>query len=89
MTKKEFFEQNRNNLYPIAYISALGGIEIYGIEHGINDYIFCADGAWYGKKMISSYQHKVKIRYNSKTEPYFELYNQRYYFKDAIRTEFY
>ena len=49
MTKKEFFAQNMSNLYPIAFISALGGLEIYKIEYDINDSLFCAEGAWIGK----------------------------------------
>lgn len=88
MTKKEFFEQNRNNLHPMAYISALGGIEIYHIEHGLFDYIYCADGTWIGKKTKQNHQHKLRIFYNAKSEFYIKLYNQRYYLKDAIRTDF-
>lgn len=43
MTKKEFFSQNMSNLYPIAYLSVLGGLEIYKIEYDINDSLFCAE----------------------------------------------
>lgn len=88
MTKKEFFNQNVSNLHPIAYISVLGGIEIYHIEYGLDDYIYCADGAWCGKKTNRNHQHKLKVFYNAKSEPYIRLYNQRYYLKDAIRTNF-
>ena len=88
MTKKEFFAQNMNNLFPIAYISALGGVEIYHIEYGLVDYIYCADGAWIGKKTKRNHQHELRIFYNAKGEPYIRLYNQRYYLKDAIRTDF-
>ena len=88
MTKKEFFAQNMSNLYPIAYISELGELEIYKIEYGIEDYVFCADGAWIGKKTNPEYQHKVKIHYNSGSEAYIKLYGRRFYLKDAIRTDF-
>ena len=56
MTKKEFFAQNMSNLCPIAFISALGGLEIYKIEYDINDSLFCAEGAWIGKKTNPKYQ---------------------------------
>lgn len=88
MTKKEFFTQNMNNLYPIAYISALGGLEFYHIEYGIEDYVFCADSALIGKKRNPECQHKVKINYNFGGEAYIKLYGRRYYLKDAIRIDF-
>ena len=64
MTKKEFFAQNMSNLYPIAYLYALGGLEIYKIEYDINDYLFCAEGDWIGKKNNSEYQNKCRIYSN-------------------------
>lgn len=87
-TKKEFFTENANNLYPIAYLSALGGLEIYAIEFGINDSLFCAEGAWIGKKSNSKYQHKLRIYSNINGESYIKIRGQRYKLCDAIRTNF-
>lgn len=37
MTKKEYCENKKS----IAYYSGLNGLEIKGIEYGINDFIYC------------------------------------------------
>lgn len=86
-TKKEFFAENAN-LNPIAYISALGGLEIYAIEWDVNDSLFCAEGAWIGKKMNPKYQHKLRIYTNLNGEAYIKLYGHRYKLCEAIRTNF-
>ena len=88
MTKKEFFSQNMSNLYPIAFISALGGLEIYKIEYDINDSLFCAEGAWIGKKTNPKYQHKLGIYCNVRGEADIRSRGQRYKLCDAIRTNF-
>ena len=88
MTKKEFFSQNMSNLYPIAFISALGGLEIYKIEYDINDSLFCAEGDWIGKKTNPKYQHKLRIYSNMNGEAYIKIRGQRYKLCDAIRTDF-
>ncbi len=87
-TKKEFFTENANNLYPIAYLSALGGLEIYAIEFDTNDSLFCAEGAWIGKKSNPKYQHKLRIYSNINGESYIKIRGQRYKLCDAIRTNF-
>lgn len=64
----------------IAAISlGLVGIEIYWIEYGIDDYVYCE---YTGDK---SY-HKCKIKTNTKGESYFNLYGRHFYFHDALRT---
>ena len=55
LTKKEICIQNK----AFAYYSGFGGLEMHYVEYGIEDYIYCKSGAWYGKK---SY-HKLKIYY--------------------------
>lgn len=42
MKKKEYCMKNP----AIAYYSGLNGLEIHGIEYGIDDYIYCVSGAW-------------------------------------------
>ena len=88
MTKKEFFAQNMSELHPIAYISALGGLEIYKIEYGINDSLFCAEGSWVGKKSNPEYQHKLRIYSNKNGESYIKIRGQRYKLCDAVRIVF-
>lgn len=58
MNKRKVCENNRS----FAYISALGGVELKEIEHGINDYIYCISNAWHDKKRY----HKVRINYRVK-----------------------
>jgi len=73
-------------LHPcIAYISALGGIEIHGIEYGINEYIYCVSNAWYGGAAAKRY-HRCKVYYTPKGNPYIQLYGQRFSLNDALRT---
>lgn len=79
MTKKEYCLKNK----PIAYYSGLNGIEICGIEYGINDYIYCISGAWSGKK---SY-HKLKINYNLNGDAYIILHGYRIPLNECIRME--
>lgn len=88
MSKKEFFAQDMSNLFPIAYISALGGLEIYQIEYGIKDSLFCAEGAWIGKKTNPEYQHKLRIYSNKNGGTYIKIRGQRYKLCDAVCTFF-
>lgn len=74
MTRKEII-----NAEPIAYISALGGIEIKHIEYDIEDRIYCVSNAWHGKPTA----HKVKIYYADL--PYIVLHGQRFKLLEMIR----
>lgn len=55
MTAKEYCLKNPR----VAYYSGFNGLEIHGIEYGINDYLYCVSNVWGGRK---SY-HKLKIYY--------------------------
>lgn len=61
MNKREYCESRES----IAYYSGLNGLEIKGIEYGIDDYIYCVSGAWYGGKAAKQY-HRVKVQYTRK-----------------------
>lgn len=50
MTKKEYCKNKKS----IAYYSGLNGLEIKGIEYGINDFIYCISNCWYGGKKHGS-----------------------------------
>lgn len=58
MTKRQYCESRES----IAYYSGLNGLEIKGIEYGIDDYIYCVSGAWGGGKAARQY-HKCKVQY--------------------------
>ena len=55
MNKRQYYESRES----IAYYSGLNGLEIKGIEYGINDYVYCVSGAWDGGKAF----HRCKIQY--------------------------
>ena len=46
MNKREYCESRES----VAYYSGLNGLEIKGIEYGINDFVYCVSGCWYGGK---------------------------------------
>lgn len=50
MTAKEYCTSHN----AIAYYSGLAGLEIHGIEYGVDDYVYCASGAWVGKYNINA-----------------------------------
>lgn len=51
MTAKEYCTSHD----AIAYYSGLSGLEIHGIEYGVDDYVYCASGAWVGKYIVTAY----------------------------------
>ena len=77
MSKKEYCLQHPAT----AYYSGLGGVEIHGIEYGIEDYIYCCRGAWTSKK---SY-HKVKIYYSASGNAYIKIHGYRIPLNECIR----
>ena len=77
MSKKEYC----NNNPAIAYYSGCGGVEIHGIEYGINDYIYCVSGAWTGQKTY----HKVKIQCNGYGNFYFMLHGYKIPLNECIK----
>ena len=48
MNKREYCESRES----IAYYSGLNGLEIKGIENGIDDYVYCVSGAWGGGESV-------------------------------------
>lgn len=58
MNKREYCESRES----IAYYSGLNGLEIKGIEYGIDDFIYCVSGALGGGKAF----HRCKIQYTRK-----------------------
>lgn len=71
------------NMPTIAYWSGLDGLEIKDIEYGINDYVLCVSGAWYGGKS-NERAHRVKIRYNKNGDPYIVIHGYRILLSECI-----
>lgn len=81
MSKKEYC----NNNPAIAYYSGCGGIEIHGIEYGIDDYIYCVSGAWIGSS--NRKYHKLKIYSTAYGQHYFLLHGYKIPLSDCIKME--
>lgn len=79
MTKREICETRPT----IAYYSGLGGIEIKEILYGIDEYVYAVLGAWCGQKTY----HKVKVKYDSKGNPYFRLHGYKILLAECIRCD--
>ena len=58
-----------------------GGLAIFDVEHGIDDYVFVMDNYGDGYKNLT----KNRICYNTKGNPYFTRNRQRYYLNYFMR----
>ena len=76
MKKREYCESHKS----IAYYSGLNGLEIKGVEYGIEDYVYCVSGAWGGGKAY----HKLKINYGVNGD-YIRLHGYRIPLDECIR----
>lgn len=77
MNKRQYCESRES----IAYYSGLNGLEIKGIEYGINDYIYCVSGAWGGGKAF----HRCKIQYTRFGAAFFRVHGYRVPLDECIR----
>lgn len=77
MNKREYCESRES----IAYYSGLNGLEIKGIEYGIDDYVYCVSGALGGGKAF----HRRKIQYTRKGVAFFRVYGYRVPLDECIR----
>lgn len=77
MTKREYCESRES----IAYYSGLNGLEIKGIEYGVNDFVYCVSGAWGGGKTF----HRCKIQYTRSGAAFFRVYGYRVLLNECIR----
>ena len=80
MNKRQYCESRES----IAYYSGLNGLEIKGIEHGVDDYIYCVSGAWYGGKAAKQY-HRVKVQYTRKGTAFFRVHGYMVPLDECIR----
>lgn len=82
MNKRQYCESRES----IAYYSGLNGLEIKGIEYGINDFIYCVSGCWYGGKAAQRF-HRCKIYYpaNGKDGAFFRVDGYKIPLDECIR----
>lgn len=80
MNKREYCESRES----VAYYSGLNGLEIKGIEHGINDFVYCVSGCWYGGKAARKY-HRLKIQYDRRGEAFVRLDGYKIPLNECIR----
>jgi len=76
MTKKEYCLNNP----AVAYYSGFSGLEIHGIEYGIDDYLYGVSGAWCANKAY----HKLKIHYD-KNGGFVRLHGYKVRMDECIR----
>ena len=80
MTKKEYCMDHES----IAYYSGLNGLEIKGIEYGVNDFVYCVSGCWYGGKAARRF-HRCKIYYPITESAFFKVDGYKIPFDECIR----
>ena len=80
MNKRTYCESRES----IAYYSGLNGLEIKGIEYGVNDYLYCVSGCWYGGKAARKY-HCLKIRYDRSGGAFVRLNGYKIPLDECIR----
>ena len=82
MNKREYCESRKS----IAYYSGLNGLEIKGIEYGIDDFVYCVSGCWYGGKAAQRF-HRCKIYYpaNGKDSAFFRVDGYKIPLDECIR----
>lgn len=80
MTKKEYCMSHDS----VAYYSGLNGLEIKGIEYGVNDFVYCVSGCWYGGKAARRF-HRCKIYYPITESAFFRLHGYKVPFDECIR----
>ena len=82
MNKREYCESRES----IAYYSGLNGLEIKGIEHGINDHVYYVSGCWCDEKAAQRF-HRCKIYYpaNDKDSAFFRMHGYKVPLDECIR----
>ena len=82
MNKREYCESRES----VAYYSGLNGLEIKGIEYGVNDFVYCVSGCWYGGKAARRF-HRCKIYYPITESAFFRVDGYKIPFDECIRME--
>lgn len=80
MTKKEYCLSHDS----VAYYSGLNGLEIKGTQYGVNDFVYCVSGCWYGGKAARRF-HRCKIYYPTTESAFFRVGGYKIPFDECIR----
>lgn len=82
MNKREYCESRES----VAYYSGLNGLEIKGIEYGIDDFVYCVSGCWYDGKAARRF-HRCKIYYpaNEEDSAFFRVHGYKIPLDECIR----
>lgn len=79
MTAREYCNTHEST----AYYSGLAGLEIKGIEYGIEDYVYCVSGAW-GAPRLQGF-HRVKVQYTAGGRAFIRVNGWRVPLDECIR----
>lgn len=77
MTKREYCQSRES----VAYYSGLNGLEIKGIEYGIDDFLYCVSGSWGGPKRF----HRLKIQEDRQGRSFVRLHGYKVRLDECIR----
>ena len=80
MNKRQYCESRES----IAYYSGLNGLEIKGIEYGVNDFVYCVSGCWHGGKAARRF-HRCKVQYTRKGAAFIRVHGYRIPLDECIR----
>ena len=80
MNKRQYCESRES----IAYYSGLNGLEIKGIEHSVNDYVYCVSGCWHGGKAARRF-HRCKVQHTRKGAAFIRVHGYRIPLDECIR----
>ena len=80
MNKRQYCESRKS----IAYYSGFNGLEIKGIEYGIDDYLYCVSGGWYGGEKARR-SHRLKIYYDNRGGAFVRLHGYKIPLDECIR----
>lgn len=78
MNKKEYCKKHNS----VAYYSGFNGLEIKGVEHGLDDHLYCVSNVCGGEK--AQKYHRCKIYYEGK-DAFFRVSGYKISFNECIK----
>ena len=81
MTKREYCEKRES----VAYYNDLGGVEIKGIEYGIDDFVYCVSGCYGGAAARRFHRCKIYCPANENDSAFFRLHGYKIPLNECIK----